>query len=75
MNETAKAALQRIAQTLGVSEEMFLGERDAWPSTAAGHWPSEEFELLRLFRAIEDPETRRACLAFVRNSAGSNAGA
>lgn len=75
MNDTTKAALQRIAQTLGVSEEMFLGARDAGPSVAAEHRLSEELELLRVFQTIEDPEVRHACLAFVRDAAGAIKGA
>jgi hypothetical protein len=69
MDDTAKIALQRIAQTLGVSVKAFRGEGDAWQSGAAEHPLQEELELLRLFQTIEDPKTRRACLAFVRNAA------
>ncbi|PJI55342.1 hypothetical protein CTI14_05705 [Methylobacterium radiotolerans] len=75
MNDTARAALQRIAQTLGISEEMFLGARDAGPSVAAEHRLSEELELLRVYQTIEDPDTRLVCLAFVRDAAGAIKGA
>ncbi|WP_128754919.1 hypothetical protein [Methylobacterium sp. GXF4] len=69
MSDSTKTALERIAQALGVPEEAFLGNHDAWQSAAVEDPRSEELELLRLFQTIEDPKTRRACLAFVRNAA------
>lgn len=70
MDDTAKIALQRIAQALGVSEKTFQSEGAAWQSGAAEHPLQQELELLRLFQTIEDLKTRHACLAFVRNAAG-----
>ena len=66
--DRTKSTLKRIAQALGVSEEVFREEafqhRDASMQAM-----SEELELLRLFSAITDPEARRSCLTYVQSLA------
>ena len=66
-----KTALQRVAQALSVSEDVFLGGHLQGVSSATAI--SEEFELLRLFATITDPEVRRTCLRYVKNLAGCSA--
>lgn len=56
--------LARIAAILDVDPAYFLQDRAA--PDACGGGTDDLAELLRLFRAIEDPDTRRAALDLIR---------
>ena len=70
MDDRTKSNLRRVAQALGVNEDVFC-EGDLQHGEAAVQAWSQEVELLRLFAAIADPEVRRSCLEYVRAAAGS----
>jgi hypothetical protein len=63
-----RSTLKRIAQELGISEEV-LRDEAFQNHDAAVRGMSEELQLLRLFSAIADPEIRRSCLEYVRAAA------
>ncbi|MCJ2019035.1 hypothetical protein MKK84_16555 [Methylobacterium sp. E-065] len=69
MNEDrTERILKRVAQTLGVSEDVL--RKDAFQHRdAAFQATSQELELLRLFLAISDPKIRQSCLEYVRAAA------
>lgn len=68
---STRRLLARIAQTLGIPVAALSRAHDA---DVAGAYDSadlaaEAVELIRLFTRIEDQQTRRRCLAFVRAAA------
>lgn len=58
--------LDRIATILKVEPSFFLGKPDCPAPQAAPALAAELRELMRLFHAIEDADTRRAALNLVR---------
>lgn len=64
------ATLQKIAEMLGVPVSAFFEHDPAAPEeTAAEAW-RQTTELLQAFARVEDPQSRRECIAFVRAQQG-----
>ena len=68
--DRSKSTLKRVAQALGVREEALREDAHQYREPALQAM-SEKLELLTLFLAITDPETRRSCLRHVQAAAGT----
>lgn len=66
--DRTRETIQRIADTLGVPHSAFY-EPDTLQADSTPEATFQAMELLALFSAIRDPESRLVCLDYVRRHA------
>jgi hypothetical protein len=68
-DDRAQFTLQRVAQTLGISSDVFDEQTSYSLDLSGAPVGVQAVELLNLFSIISDPEVRQSCLAYVREAA------